>query len=1808
MKAGLFNNTSKKSLACFLVLFSSLSLFAQTPYPGCPNISIAPVNTSIPFSNDTAKIPCGQSCIDLTASHLQTGATTKYKVSSIPYAPPFSFTGGTAVIVDLDDIYTEVINLPFNFCFFGSVFNKIAIGANGLITFDQSWATNTNCYLIDRPIPNTTNASCLITADGNGYLPWNSIYGAFHDLDPRQNGANINYSILGTAPCRTFVVNFSTVTIWGCALKTTQQIVIYETTNVIEVYIKSKPNGSNCSTGNGESCIGIQNNGGTLAYAPPGRNTGVWAATNEAWRFTPDGTPNYTINWFDRTGTNVGTGTNVSVCPGAFPERYIAEVTYTNCNGALVKDRDTITIANEIISGYANNDTTICQGDSANLTFTHTVAAVPGLTYTWSGGPTTNSALKDTKGIPTDSTQYIITVSSSSNPSCIFRDTVIVKVIKTNAGGDGIDSVCTTGNALNLTTKLVAPYDVTDTSWRDPSGNPFTNPLNPAIATAGSYLHIVKHGVCPADTAIVKISIGIPPDAGNNGVDTMCKTVTNGNLFNVITGEPTGGTWSGPSGTVNSTTGIVNVTTLTPANYIYQYVVKGAKRCPNDTAFATVNVKALPTASFPAVTPFCKGTTGYLKPVFTGTAPFSLTFSNGSSSTTVNNLFPGDSIAITPTASPTTYTITSLSDGGNYSCTNTATSSRVVTLLSPPQLTLDSLVCNNTNSGYQAFLTFSGGDAASYTLNGAPVSGTTHTSPVLPAGSTYTFVLSDKDGCTPVSTVTGVKNCNCSTDAGTMQTPVLNVCENGTATATHNTGTLALDGNDVLNYILHTNNGTSLGTIVSINTSSPVFVYNPNWGIQFEATYYISAVAGDEDPTVAGYVDLSNPNGCLSVSVGQPVVFHQNPLATAELSDTLICLGDSTNLKFKYQGGVTPFEFTLSDGTVIPGRDLTNNTHTLYPPALGDNTYTLTQVKEPNGCVSPLNISLTVKTVDYPLVVNFKTTCNSTNTAYKVSFDLVNGDFMTYKVDGNPCSGAFVSADITSGTNYSFAVSDTNHCKDTIVNVSVTCPCVSKAGTMTQTPASPVNEVCTYSTFTAVHNGDQVFDGNDVLSFILCTDPANAIGSKVDYKPTPTFSFNDTTMTTGTVYYICPVAGDIDPTNSMVDLASTCINVTPGTPLRFIASPTVSLSGDAVICANSSTPVTLTFTGNGTVNARLMGSDGFSKMLSGTAGTPTVESVQPNTGGASGTVTYSIDLSGANTVSDGTVPTACTGSWQGNPVTVVVHPIPTASLNNTASIICDGESIAIPVVTSGDGLLSTYLSYNNGIAFDSFVAQAGTTNLASPSWFASDTTYTFSIDSIRDNTPARCFAVGTGTQKITIRELPDIIDFYATPPIICSGSPTTLNLKASGFGTKKLYAKFATLPSWVGNDTTLVFSPTVTATTNIVFQCDSIFDGTVSAATGKACKTILADTVIVTINPLPIANISGGGNICEGFTTNLLFDYPVGTPPFNTFFTYDVNLGLDSIKPYSNNYSLTISPIAPFTYNYTLDSVIDANQCVASSLNGLASVTVFETPVVNFSASDTNNCPPLTTTLNNLTPAKFLGTSVWDLGNGTVTNDTNPATIVYNKAQSYNVSLTVTSPQGCINTESKPNFLTVYPFPTADFSWPTPVTLLDPLVRLTNTSAGDVYSWWAIYDSKGNLIDSSIVPNPSINFPSEDTGSYRIKLLVKTTYLCPDSMEQILKIEGIFEIYAPNTFTPNGDGVNDDFLPVLIGEQVTSYQLDIFNRWGQQIFHSTNKNQPWDGTFNGETAKADVYLYRVSVRSKYNAEKKVITGQLRLMK
>jgi gliding motility-associated-like protein len=206
----------------------------------------------------------------------------------------------------------------------------------------------------------------------------------------------------------------------------------------------------------------------------------------------------------------------------------------------------------------------------------------------------------------------------------------------------------------------------------------------------------------------------------------------------------------------------------------------------------------------------------------------------------------------------------------------------------------------------------------------------------------------------------------------------------------------------------------------------------------------------------------------------------------------------------------------------------------------------------------------------------------------------------------------------------------------------------------------------------------------------------------------------------------------------------------------------------------------------------------------------------------------------------------------------------------------------------------------------------------------------------------------------------------------------------------------------------------------------------------------------------------------------------------------------------------------------------------------------------------------------------------WDFGNGQTANVQNP--LVNATAGTYNVKLKASVVIGCSDTTSAT--FTVNPNPTIkgpkQISTPVGVPVTIPF-----TYSPDVTTW--AWTPQVNL-SCTDCGNPSATLTFAQTYT----VLVTDTNNCTDTASILINTicdEGNY--FVPNTFSPNGDGVNDYFYPR--GKGLYNIQsMTIFNRWGQLVFQRKNfpansESMGWDGTINGKAAPVDAYVYIVEV-------------------
>lgn len=255
----------------------------------------------------------------------------------------------------------------------------------------------------------------------------------------------------------------------------------------------------------------------------------------------------------------------------------------------------------------------------------------------------------------------------------------------------------------------------------------------------------------------------------------------------------------------------------------------------------------------------------------------------------------------------------------------------------------------------------------------------------------------------------------------------------------------------------------------------------------------------------------------------------------------------------------------------------------------------------------------------------------------------------------------------------------------------------------------------------------------------------------------------------------------------------------------------------------------------------------------------------------------------------------------------------------------------------------------------------------------------------------------------------------------------------------------------------------------------------------------------------------------------------------------------------------------------------DANGCTSPGAQVQVSIGSVATP--SFTVADTMGCSPHCATF---LADNASGTLSWEFGDGTPAGSGSEITHCFTNGGVYDVTLSVTSDEGCSGTWTLPEAVDVIQSPTAAFITSPPVTTIkEPLIRFINQSSNADSVIWNF----GDGIDTT-----AWSFDSEYTyaavGCYAVHLIALNDEGCSSTADYLLCVEDEFAAYVPNAFTPNDDGFNDDWGIVTTVGFPRDFELTVFDRWGRELFVAADKTDRWDGAGlpNG------VYPWRLRLR------------------
>lgn len=416
--------------------------------------------------------------------------------------------------------------------------------------------------------------------------------------------------------------------------------------------------------------------------------------------------------------------------------------------------------------------------------------------------------------------------------------------------------------------------------------------------------------------------------------------------------------------------------------------------------------------------------------------------------------------------------------------------------------------------------------------------------------------------------------------------------------------------------------------------------------------------------------------------------------------------------------------------------------------------------------------------------------------------------------------------------------------------------------------------------------------------------------------------------------------------------------------------------------------------------------------------------------------------------------------------------------------------------------------------------------------------------------------------------------------------------------------------------------------------------------------TLIIDSIDILEPTELVASITPSGTICIGETRELLASVSGGLPTYQYLWNTTENTDRINVSPTdTTTYTVTITDInnciaitnrtidvfAPITmelnsniysvcpsdpiiltstvtggngnYTYTLNTGENVNSthivypassvsyaitvtdnCGSPSDNGMVDIQTYPLPSLSFSSDLLNGCEPLTVNFNEQSEEE-VAKYYWKFGDGNTSSKRNPQHTFENSGI-YDISLELTSYDGCRNFLQVNKMIEVYKNPIATFSTrPQTVSVIKPEVWFDNISQGNDYNHWRFGDGR-----MSHNKSPVHNYKPV-SENYLVRLIVETEHGCLDSAFTEIIVVNEYTMYVPTAFSPDGDGINDKFIVVGNGVDLDVFNIKIYNRWGEVIFETKDMNYSWNGkTASGKYVQSGVYSWIVTYQDENGIE------------
>ncbi|MEI6124827.1 MAG: PKD domain-containing protein [Bacteroidota bacterium] len=502
--------------------------------------------------------------------------------------------------------------------------------------------------------------------------------------------------------------------------------------------------------------------------------------------------------------------------------------------------------------------------------------------------------------------------------------------------------------------------------------------------------------------------------------------------------------------------------------------------------------------------------------------------------------------------------------------------------------------------------------------------------------------------------------------------------------------------------------------------------------------------------------------------------------------------------------------------------------------------------------------------------------------------------------------------------------------------------------------------------------------------------------------------------------------------------------------------------------------------------------------------------------------------------------------WSTNATTqtITVATVGTYSVTISNSSGCTGS--ASVTVGLSSSLSPTIAGPTTFCAGNTAVLDAGI-GYASYIWSTTSTTQTITINSGGTYSVTVTNSSGcSGSTSITVTQSNSLTPTITGQTTICPGSSTTLDAGAGYTGYQ-----------WSSGPLTQTISVSTAGTYTV----------TVSNASG--CTGTASVAVVVSVS-LAVTATASPQVVCPGNPVTL-------TATGGQTYVWNTSLP-------SNGAIIVVNPIITTTYLVTATD----NGCTGTAL-----ITVVVDSSLNITTSTVNAACAQN---NGSATANVIGSGYTFLWNTVPPQNTQTATGL--SAGTYSVTV---SYNGCSGIGSA----TVLqdPGPVAAFyTKPEVITINEGPVYFYDASTGNITQW------EWDLGDGNYATGNQLNHVYEDTGSYYITLIVTDAAGCVDTAQGMIYIYPYFALWIPNGFTPNSDGKNEVFRPVGVGIDPATFSMLIYDRWGRELFSTTDINEGWNGTisniyeFSKGVQSTYVYLIKVNdLRGKKHSYRGIVT-------